>query len=143
MITHSEYVNTSSPEDFMKYNFNYETDKSQIEIPIHLEEEDLIHVNKHQLLEDFSILKQSESLPKKIWDNNKFSKKELRKELGILESKWPRKIMEFDEEFVLKILTLCDNNFLKCQKYISSNAFKSLLQGMKAKKEKPTINLFK
>ena len=51
--------------------------------------------------------------------------------------------MDFDEEFVLKILSLCDNNWIKCQKYISSNIFKSLLQGMKAKKEKPTINLFK
>ena len=57
VITHSDYVSTSSPDDFMKYNFNYETDKSQIEIPIHLEEEDLIHVNKQQIKDDFSIVK--------------------------------------------------------------------------------------
>ena len=143
VITHSDYVSTSSPDDFMKYNFNYETDKSQIEIPIHLEEEDLIYVNKQQIKDDFTIVKKEENLPKKIWDSNIFSKKELRKQLGILESKWPRKIMDFDEEFVLKILSLCDNNWIKCQKYISSNIFKSLLQGMKAKKEELTINLFK
>ena len=91
----------------------------------------------------FDEVKKEENLPKKIWDSNIFSKKELRKQLGILESKWPRKIMDFDEEFVLKILSLCDNNWIKCQKYISSNIFKSLLQGMKAKKEELTINLFK
>lgn len=134
MITHSDYVSTSSPDDFMKYNFNYETDKSQIKIPIHLEEEDFIHVNKQQIKDDFSIVKKEENLPKKIWDSNIFSKKELRKQLGILESKWPRKIMDFDEEFVLKILSLCDNNWIKCQKYISSNIFKSLLQGMKTRR---------
>ena len=75
MITHSDYVSTSSPDDFMKYNFNYETDKSQIEIPIHLEEEDLIYVNKQQIKDDFSIVKKEENLPKKIWGRLFFLKK--------------------------------------------------------------------
>lgn len=127
----------------MKYNFNFES-----EINVQKEknkvhsEEDNFHVNLQKINDNFSLLNGKTELPKLIWSNKLFTNKELKTHLNKIEKKWPRKLAEFSEEFVIKILTLCNNNIEKCTNYIMSNGFKKLLMKMKKEKgnRKPEIN---
>ena len=135
VISHPDYQSTKTPEEFMKYNFNFENDINiqKEENKVYLEE-DNYHVNLQKINDNFSLISGKTELPKLIWSNTIFTSKELKFYLNKIEKKWPRKLAEFNEEFVIKILTLCDNNIEKCTNYIMLNEFKKLL--MKMKKEK-------
>lgn len=144
VISHPDYQSTKSPEEFMKYNFNFENENNvqKEKNKVH-SEEDNIHVNLQKNNDNFSLINGKTELPKLIWSNKCFTNKELKYHLNQIEKKWPRKLAEFSEEFVIKILTLCDNDIEKCTNYIMSNGFKKLLMKMKKEKgnRKPEINL--
>ena len=139
VILHPHYQSTNSPEEFMKYNFNFEKEIHYIQNKEENQkfdnlEEDNIHINPNQLNENFSLINSKTELPKLIWSKKFFTNKELKIYLRSIEKKWPIKLADFNEEIVLKILTLCNNKKDKCKDYIMSNEFKKLL--MKQKKEK-------
>ena len=141
VITHKEYQSTKSPEEFMKYNFNFDKDINYSETI----EEDNFHVNKDKLYNNFCIVNNDFNVPQKVWNCTLHKDKELKKKLNKLERVWPNKLSDFNEEYALKIFTLCNYDYEKCKGYITSNEFKKELMKQKAKneKEKSTINVFK
>ena len=134
IITHQNYIATKSSQDFMTYNFNLEfnIDNDNSDCDDNSYDEYKQHINKDKLNKTL-ILDDKIVLPKRIWNNSDVNQNELSKAIASFEKKWPRKIVDFNEELALQILKMCKFDYKKCETYIGSKEFKTLLIKLKKK----------
>ena len=134
VITHHNYIPTKSSEDFMTYNFNLEfnVDNDNSECEDNSYDAYKQHINMDKLNKTLT-LDDKVVLPKRIWNNNDVNQNELTKAIASFEKKWPRKIVDFNEELALQILKMCKFDYKQCETYIGSKEFKTLLSKLKKK----------
>jgi hypothetical protein len=153
VITHQNYINTKSTQDFMTYNFNLEFNNNEDNDDICLDETSSVyqhydeckqHVNKNNLNKTLTLINSTNNMnmPKRIWNNTDVNQNTLTKQIAVFEKKWPRKIVDFNEELALQILKMCKFDYKKCETYISSQEFKTLLIKLKKKNGSSSLECF-
>ena len=126
----NDYKQTNSPNDFMKYNFDfvskeqYKTEKLIINKEKQTVDLDKINYNKNENI--------NEKLPQKLYDPNEIKDfKELNNYLKLIERSWPKHIYRYSEDIALNFLKENNYSLDKFVDYFKSDEFKLFLKLIK------------
>lgn len=126
----NDYKQTNSPNDFMKYNFDfvskeqYKTEKLIINKEKQTVDLDKINYNKNENI--------NEKLPQKLYDPNEIKDfKELNNHLKLIERSWPKHIYRYSEDIALNFLKENNYSLDKFVDYFKSDEFKTFLKLIK------------